>query len=196
MTEDDQRPHVTIVRLERLFRLYPNRPLMREAVRNWLRELARTEFVGVPLTGAYYWVPMLGQNGQVTWQINEFFDHWLPSSDHVYVWRHVRDYLQSHWQSKLKRVGCCSLPRGRVCRPCITGPDGRISTTPVIYHGNDCPLGAAGFEFIRSKFNLDQSARSVFDVHEQMLTEDAAFISQILGIDLGGPIVKPKFRVS
>lgn len=167
------------VDLNQLFLRYPKSPVMREAARNWLRARARGKDLSRPLPGSYYWIPLPDQHGGVSWQIKEFFDEWLPSSDHAYVWLHVRDVLEHQWKQSLKNVGYCCLPRGRVCETRF-GP----TREKVIYHGNDCPVGPAGLNLIRKKFNLHRHVRAVFDEHEQRLSSDAHSLIAVLQSDL------------
>jgi len=157
---------------------------MREAARNWLRHLTRNRADGSPLTGSYYWVPTLDRDGRLSWEVKEFFDGWLPSSNHTYVWRHVRDHLERHWKRSLKGIGYCSLPRGRICRTRSIRLDRRFPASPVIYHGNDCPLDAPGLRLVRDKFNLPPNTPAVFDIHEQLIPGEPESLSRALGIDL------------
>src|SRR4051794_6534463 len=163
------------VDLNQLYRRYPTSPVMREAARNWLRAMARGDVSGKPLTGSFYWIPLPNQDGGLSWEIKEFFDQWLPSSDHAYVWRHVRDFLEHRWKRSLTDVGYCCLPRGRVCETLFgRRPDA------VVYHGGDCPVGAVGLNLIRQKFNLGPHVRAVFDEHEQRLLSDARSLAALL----------------
>lgn len=161
-----------MVDLDGLYHRYPASPVMREAARNWLRALARSKAGRQSLTGSYFWLPLLDGSRDVTWEIKEFFDEWLPSSDHVYVWRHVRDFLEHRWKRSLDSVGYCCLPRGRVCNSQLVGPNGKARVVTVIYHGDDSPLGLAGLDQVRNKFNLNPQVRAVFDDHEQRLPDD------------------------
>jgi hypothetical protein len=175
------------VQLDHLFHRYPQWPSMREAARNWLRELTRNHAAGCPLTGSFYWVPTLDDHGILHWQIKEFFDEWASGSDHISVWPHVRDYLQSQWHRNLHGVGYCSLPRGRVCRSRIRGPDGRMRSQFVIYQGNDWPKTVNSSAVARVRFNLPVETLLVFDIHEQTIPGEPELLSETLGID-----VRPK----
>ena len=172
------------IQLDDLFRRYPQWPTMREAARNWLRELTRNHAEGSPLPGSFYWVPTLDGRGQLSWQIKEFFDDWASGSDHVAVWPHVRDYLQSQWNRNLRGIGYCSLPRGRVCRSRVRGPNGRMQTALVTYHGNDWPSTVDGPVIVRARFNLPVTTPLVFDIHEQTIPGEPESLSEILGIDV------------
>ena len=168
------------VDLDRLFRRYPELPIMRESARQWLRHLTRNKADGKPLTGSFYWVPQLDRSGQLTWEIEEFFDGWLPSSDHSYVWLHVRDNLERQWKGNWNDAGYACLPRGRVCQSTSLGP-ADAALRIVIYHGNDCPLGSAGLALVREKFNLAEDTPAIFDIHEQMIQGDLELIPKPLG---------------
>ena len=172
------------IQLDRLFRRYPDSSVMREAAREWLRHLTRSRAEGTPLTGSYYWVPEFDTSGHLVWEVKEFYDGWLPSSDHVCVWLHVLDLLERRWKRNLKSIGYCSLPRGRVCLDQTVRPDKATASRFVIYHGNDCPLGSSGFEQVRRKFNLPVDTRAIFDLHEQMIPGEPESLSRALGIDL------------
>lgn len=163
---------------------------MREAARNWLRARARSKHSSRPLTGLYFWVPLPTQHGGLSWQVKEFFEGWLPSSDHAFVWLHVRDVLEHRWKRSLKHVGYCCLPRGRVCETHFGQ-----TTEKVIYHGNDCPVGLVGLNLVRHKFNLAPLARAVFDEHLQRLFSDAQSLVAILesgltSSDCGGRVLR------
>lgn len=169
--------------LEELFRRYPGRPLMREAARAYRRCWARARSAG-PLTGSYYWVPLPGRDGCIHWTLQEFFDHWQPSSDHSYVWKHIRDSLELHWQRSMKGIGYCSLPRGRVSARLNDGGFS-VMTEPVIYHGHDSPLGDQGLETIRQAFHLAAGVKAIFDEHEQMIAGQPESLTRALRLDLG-----------
>lgn len=85
MPRQDFTPGSSVIDLDELYRRYPASPVMRDAARNWLRALARSKAGRRPLTGSYFWLPRLVGPCDVTWQIKEFFDEWLPSSDHAYA---------------------------------------------------------------------------------------------------------------
>lgn len=169
-----------MVDLDELYRRYPASPAMREAARNWLRALVRTKAGRKPLTGSFYWIPKTDCRREVTWEIKEFFDEWLPSSDHAYVWQHVQDVLEHRWKRPLDSVGYCCLPRGRVCNSQFVGPSGKERVVTVIYHGDDSPTGAADLDQVRKKFNLNPQVRAVFDDHEQRLPDDVACLTSAL----------------
>src|SRR5579859_4786053 len=97
------------INLDDLFERYANVPPMRRAARNYLRAATRTKVNSKPLTGSYYWTPELDDRGRLAWMVCEFFDRWLPTSDHVSVWRHVRDDLESRFHKDLREIGYCSL---------------------------------------------------------------------------------------
>ena len=172
------------IQIDHLFRRYPQWPEMREAARHWLRELTRNHAAGRPLTGSFYWVPTLDGRGQIRWQVEEFFDSWTSSSAHVAVWPHVRYYLQSQWNRNLRSIGYCSLPRGRVCRSRVRGPDGKMRATFVIYHGNDWPSIVNGSALVRVRFHLPPTTPLAFDIHEQTIPGEPESLSEILGIDV------------
>ncbi len=170
--------------LDSLFRRYPDWPLLREAARQWRRELGRRRACGAPLKGAFYWIPLPLDTGQVKWEVREFFDDWLPSSDHVHVWEHVRDYLEFCWKRDLSSVEYCCLPRGRVCQSQVRTATGGMRNDFVIYHGGDGPASNDDFGQVRAKFNLAANSRTAWDEHEQMLPEDIASLTAELGIDV------------
>lgn len=100
--------------LDQIFRRYPHSPLMRTAARAYRRAWTRARWPGVPLTGSFYWVPRRARHGGIEWTLEEFFDVWRPSTDFAYIWRHVRDSLETHWGRSFALLGHRALPRGRV----------------------------------------------------------------------------------
>lgn len=173
------------INLDRIFDQYPDLPPMRRAAREWLRYATRNRWDGKPLTGSYYWIPDRGLDGRLAWACEEFFDAWLPSSDHSYVWLHVRDVLEYLWRRSLKDIDYCCLPRGRVCRtlPAIDQSSSRSKL--VIYHGQDCPLGPTGLRIVRTKFQIGPDVPAIFDEHEQMIAGQPEALSRRLNVDLG-----------
>ncbi len=159
----------------------------REALRDRLREssLDQAKAEKRRLTGAYYWVPLpTAAQRQVQWVVQAFFDDWRPSSDHVYVWRHVQDSLAHQWGRSFRAVDYCSLPRGRVCR--ALGHVGwRRGNLPIVYHGGDTPIGSNGLAEVRRNFNLPSAAPAIFDEHEQMIAGQPEELARVLGFDLG-----------
>ena len=160
---------------------------MREGVRRYLRTAALTlaQEKNRPLTGAYYWVPLPDRSGQrIRWMLQAFFDDWRPTSDHVYVWRHVQDSLNIRWRRSFQKVDYCSLPRGRVCR-LVAQDSSRQNGPPIIYHGNDAPLGSGHLDEVRSVFYLPAVTPAILDEHEQMIAGQPEELCRVLGIDLG-----------
>jgi hypothetical protein len=175
--------------MEEALTRYANNPGMREPVRIYLRSITRRhKYTGLPLTGSFYWAPRFNQlpDGKLDWRLLEFFDVWPESnSDHVCVWKHVRDVLQVQSGKRLTGVGYACLPRGRVCEASFFGPNGQLKKSFKIYHGNDCPIKRGGMPIIRRAFNLPRNAQAVFDEHEQMLAVDTQALEAALRIDLG-----------
>jgi len=165
--------------LRQLLHRYPD-VAERHAVLVEMRQLARAG--GRPLTGAWYWVPFREGRRHLRWEIEEFFDCWKPNSDHVYIWRHVREWLEFCWGRSLKRADYYSLPRGRVSQ--ILGEPASQSDF-ALYHGNDSPRGKTGLVFVRQLFNLKRSTSVVFDDHERMVAGQPEALSSLLGFDLG-----------
>jgi len=156
-------------------------PGQREAVRCRWRTATRAISSRQSLTGAWYWVPLPAGGGRVRWEVQEFFDVWRPSSDHVYIWQHVRDSLECHWRRRLAGIDYYSLPRGRVSRRIgVNGAD----TVLNIYHGNDAPRGGGGLASVRQAFNLPRSVGAMFDDHERCIAGQPEALSRALGIDL------------
>lgn len=153
----------------------------REAERQRLRELTIQSARQAPLTGGWYWVP-LPAGDSVAWQVQAFYDCWRSPSDHVRIWRHVRDSLEHHWRRRLPRIECYGLPRGRVSRRIVSGTD---SGTIVIYHGRDAPRGSGGLAAIRRAFNLPPSTAALFDEHEQCIAGQPDALELALGRKLG-----------
>lgn len=149
----------------------------REAERRRLRELTLQAARGEPLTGGWYWMPMPG-NGGVTWQVQAFYDCWRSPSDHVCIWRHVRDALEAAWMRRLTDIECYSLPRGRVSRRAD-------NNQLVVYHGQDAPRGAGRLTAIRCAFNLPRSTPAAFDEHEQCIAGQPEALSRALRCGLG-----------
>lgn len=162
--------------LDRLFAKFTSRAA-REAERRRLREATLAAAGRTPLTGGWYWVP-LPHGDRVEWHVQAFYDCWRSQSDHVLIWRHVRDSLAHHWRRRLPRVQCYSLPRGRVSRRADSG-------VITIYHGNDAPRGAGGLAAVRRAFNLPRSTQAFFDEHEQCIAGQPEALSWALGIELG-----------
>jgi len=165
--------------LEEIYRLC-NTPELRDRARALLRQRTRTQAKGRPLTGAYYWVPVPSRTAKkgYRWKIQEFFDGWTPSSDHVYVWKHVVDSLERAWGRNVKDCDYCSLPRGRICR---REPK---SAGYALYHGNDSPVGPEGLVKVAALFNLVGRCKFIFDEHEQMIAGQPEILSRRLGVDL------------
>ena len=161
----------TDINFDRLFTAFSSRA-HREAERQRLRETTLRAADG-PLTGGWYWVPLRGDD-QLTWQLQAFYDCWRSPSDHVLIWRHVRDSLEYHWRRRLPGIECYSLPRGRVSPRADNG-------AIVIYHGRDAPRGSGGLAAIRRAFNLPRSARAVFDEHEQCIAGQPEALERALG---------------
>lgn len=156
--------------LEEIFRRHPDCPPMREAARTYRRAWAKARVCGAPLTGSYYWVPRPRPAGEIVWSVQEFFDCWRPSSDHVYVWQHVRDSLELRWGRSFPDIDYRSLPRGRVI--CRVGSGENFGKTElVIYHGDDSPLGRRGLALVRRAFQLPHNTPAVFDEHEQTILD-------------------------
>lgn len=149
----------------------------REIERLRLRELTLRAAGRTPLTGGWYWVPLPVGDG-VTWQVQAFYDCWSSPSDHVHVWRHVRDSLEHHWRRRLPRIECYALPRGRVS---LRTDSGVIA----IYHGRDAPRGFGGLAAVRRAFNLPRSAKALFDEHEQCIARQPQALERALECELG-----------
>jgi hypothetical protein len=164
----------TAVNLDQLFSAVASRA-SREAERQRLREL--TLAAGAPLTGGWYWVP-LREGEKLTWHVQAFYDCWLSPSDHVRIWRHVRDALEHHWRLRLSRIECYALPRGRVSRRADNG----IIT---IYHGRDAPRGSGGLAAVRRAFHLPRLTPATFDEHEQCIAGQPQALERALDIRLG-----------
>lgn len=161
--------------LDRLFATVASRS-GREAERRRLR--AETRAAGrAPLTGGWYWVPLPGGDS-VMWHVQAFYDCWRSRSDHVVIWRHVRDSLAHDWRRRLTNIQCYSLPRGRVSRRTDSG-------IIAIYHGNDAPRGSGGLAAVRRAFDLPRSVPAIFDEHEQCIAGQPEALSRALGIELG-----------
>ena len=165
----------TAVNLDQLFSTIGSRA-SREAERRRLRELTRAA-AGAPLTGGWYWVP-LREGEKLTWHVQAFYDCWQSPSDHVRIWRHVRDALEQHWRLRLSQIECYSLPRGRVSRRADSG----IVT---IYHGRDAPRGSGGLAAVRCAFHLPRLAPAAFDEHEQCIAGQPEALERALGTRLG-----------
>ncbi|HQU45032.1 MAG TPA: hypothetical protein PK867_19605, partial [Pirellulales bacterium] len=105
--------------LDRLFATVASRAA-REAERRRLREATLAAAGRASLTGGWYWVP-LPHGNSVEWHVQAFYDCWRSRSDHVLIWRHVRDALEQHWRRRLPSIECYSLPRGRVSRRTDSG---------------------------------------------------------------------------
>jgi len=146
---------------------------MREAVRRY--EAKRVLAQRKPLTGIYWWVPVPSGSG-VEWVITAFHDDVYGEPMHDTMWKHVLDFLKSKWPKMSVtpdlEMAYAGLPRGRISQDASGGY--------AHYHGNDAPgdLGAA-----RSQFNLTLGGRNkeLFDVHEQMLPDDAAVVRRVIG---------------
>lgn len=166
----------TDINFDRLFTAFSSRD-DREAERHRLRELTLRAARRSPLTGGWYWVPLPRDRG-IAWQVHAFYDCWASASDHVRIWRHVRDSLEHHWARRLLRIECYSLPRGRVS-PRADG--GAI----VIYHGDDAPPRMGSLAAVRRAFNLPRATPMVFDEHEQCIAGQPEALERALGRKLG-----------
>jgi hypothetical protein len=162
--------------LDALFTAFASRA-RREAERQRVRQLTLDAAAGAPLTGGWYWLPIPGKRA-ITWHVQAFYDCWRSPSDHVRIWRHVRDSLAHHWRRRLPHVECYSLPRGRVSRRSDKG----IIT---IYHGNDAPRGSGGLAAVCRAFNLPRTTPAVFDEHEQCIAGQPEVLERALGVQLG-----------
>lgn len=156
----------------------------RETDRRAVRAAARQVAQG-PLTGAWYWVPLPAGEGRLAWEVQEFFDCWASSSDHVHIWKHVIDSLRHHWQRSFAGIEYCSLPRGRVATPIVHRHRSRRPPAAAIYHGNDSPLGQGGIALVKASFNLPASTPVIFDEHEQCIVGQPEALSRALGVELG-----------
>ncbi|HVC95909.1 MAG TPA: hypothetical protein VND64_19625 [Pirellulales bacterium] len=181
-------------------------PRARETARRRWRTATRMLFLPRHLTGAWYWVPLPAGRGEVSWEVQVFFDAWAPSSDHVGVWKHVVDSLEYHWRRPLVGIENGSLPRGHVDEQLPDVPDdmplpidyaslprGRVSRriaqdlrygARILYHGNDAPRGGGGLTAVRRAFDLPRSAAAMFDDHERCIAGQPEALSRALGIDL------------
>jgi len=111
--------------LEDLFDRYSDQPDMREAARWWRRAATRSIFRGRPLTGTYYWAPVPGRFGVVEWELQEFYDCWLPSADFEYTAKHIQDSLAIRWGREISMQGVRQLPWGvvsEIARPPTDDP--------------------------------------------------------------------------
>ncbi len=165
----------TSVDLDRLAAAIVSRAA-REARRRELRELTLRAADAGPLTGGWYWAPMPADGG-VVWQVHAFYDCWRSPSDHVRIWRHVRDALETGWRRRLAAIECYSLPRGRVARRADTGQ-------VALYHGGDAPRRSGGLAVVRRAFNLPRATPALFDEHEQCIAGQPEALSRALGRDL------------
>ena len=157
-----------------------------EVARDDQRKRTRLAANGKPLTGAYYWVPLPGDDNTIRWTVQEFFDGWRRSSDHVDIWRHVVDSLEFHWNRTIPAdVDYGSLPRGRICQTLFNQRHKPKRPAYALYHGNDSPLGRTGLQQIKRLFNQAGDCALVFDDHEQMISGDPEALSSALGFELG-----------
>ena len=156
-------------------------PCYRNAMRESARKLTRKQKPRQPLTGAWYWLPTLNDQGCLRWKLESFYDSWKPTSAHVYVWRHVLDVLQWRWDKTLGGIECYSLPRGRVAQMVTSR-----NSPPVfgIFHGDDAPLKKTWLKLVLKEFLLPKAALVIFDEHEQCIAGQPEALSQALGYDL------------
>lgn len=152
-----------MVNLDAVFAIYPDRPTMRIAARNYLRVKERIRHCGQPLAGSWYWIPQKSRQGRLQWDIAEFFDCWASSSEHRAVWKHVADELRCTWRGELDDLNYQSLPRGDV-RLVRINDRSRL----FIVHGGDCPTGRTGFSAIRKMFCLPRHVAAICNPDQQI----------------------------
>ena len=87
---------------------------------HWRFRCAKRRVVGDPLTGAYYWIPLPDKQGEVVWELMEFFDlDYHEGVAHADAWPEVVNYLAVKWHKSpgvlQKRLAnsLYGLPRGR-----------------------------------------------------------------------------------
>jgi hypothetical protein len=170
----------SIFDLEQLCRRVSD-PAERAVARRAARLATRRRNPRTPLTGAWYWLPSPAARGAIKWSLETFYDEWLPNSDHVVIWKHVRDLLEHRWGRTLRHIECYSLPRGRVSRMLTPATS---AATYAIYHGNDAPLRATWPKLVRQDFQLPTRCRVIFDEHERCIQGQPEALSRALGCDL------------
>lgn len=136
-----------------------------------------------PRTGAYFWVPLLGDGRVRGWDIQTCHDLGLwDGISHREAWPHLIRHIAPMWvrdpeemRARL-RDHCYALPRGR-----ITCPRGAY----LLLHGNDAPL-ADWEEKVLSHFGLSgQQVPTDWDDHEKTRRADVDALEEFLGFPLG-----------
>ena len=136
----------------------------------------------MPVTGAYYWVPVPADPG-LHWVVYTSRDAGLdPDAGHTELWPCVLDRLAIAWGKDHRRLRhrledrYAGLPRGRVTLP---------SRSYLILHGRDAPL-IEWLTVVASRFDLPPGrTRILYDEHERMIAGDPEAVERVLGVDLG-----------
>ena len=131
-----------------------------------------------PLTGAYYWVPMLPLRS-LGWRVLTCHDVGEDDDQsHFEIWPRVITHLSEIWGRDPKAMKrhlekhCYGLPRGRVTHPV---------SVYLILHGDDSPI-PDWKEPVMQKFNIPRHrVKPLFDEHERTLPGDVRSVRRVLG---------------
>jgi hypothetical protein len=132
-----------------------------------------------PLTGAYYWVPILPLRS-LGWRVLTCHDVGEDDDQsHFEIWPRVITHLSEIWGRDPKAMKrhmekhCYGLPRGRVTHPV---------SVYLILHGDDSPI-PDWTEAVVQAFGLHgRRFKPLFDEHEQRLPGDVLPLARVLGL--------------
>ena len=137
----------------------------------------------LPLTGAYFWVPLPEQGG-VAWDLVTCHDlkAWSAIS-HREFWPLILEVLAKNWNLDLRTLDRLlhdhhtGLPRGRVTHP---------KSGYLVIHGDDAPSAVANwFDLVKARFQLTGvNVTPELTEHEKMLGDDPQAVQAALGISL------------
>ena len=139
----------------------------------------------LPLTGAYYWLPVPTSSGSIRWDLLTCHDLGLwDCISHREMWPTVLEFLAPAWGKAAVALGhqlgehYYGLPRGRV-----TSSRGRY----LILHGQDAPVPDWEPRII-ARFHLASlDVQNLSSEHERVVRGDVLAVEEALGVTLGLP---------